>query len=171
MVIQILKYNTRVERYADGNMEVNRIHDAKSLDDFNINVIDLNDSDMWVYNGSKPVTIDSIADIKSLATMISNSKKTTVVVLLPQNLRYAYNYTAPRHERSRYLNFCELKNATDPIIKKVTETLFGGNLGMEILYENTESKIENENIKAAFYFNDKNGATLIRSTSGKKGCL
>lgn len=166
-MIQILRYRKKDEKYTGRNLEVNSIHDAKSLDDFDINIIDLNDADMWECKASSPGTIDSIADIKSMSTMIANSKKTTIVVLLPQNLRYRFSYTAPLHEKGRYLRSYELKDVIDLVLRKVVETLLNKTFATEILYENTETKIGNLNIKAAFYFNNENGTALIKSTSGK----
>lgn len=166
-MIQILRYCKKDEKYTGRNIEVNSIHDAKSLDDFDINIIDLNDADMWECKASSPGTIDSIADIKSMSTMIANSKKTTIVVLLPQNLRYKFSYTAPLHEKGKYLRSYELKDVIDLVLWKVVETLLNKTFATEILYENTETKIGNLNIKAAFYFNNENGTALIKSTSGK----
>ena len=48
-MIQILNYQGNDEGYAGKNVEINSIHDAKSLDDFEINIIDLNDEEMWTY--------------------------------------------------------------------------------------------------------------------------
>ena len=166
-MIQILRYRKKDEKYTGRNLEVNSIHDAKSLDDFDINIIDLNDADMWECKASSPGTIDSIADIKSMSTMIANSKKTTIVVLLPQNLRYRFSYTTPLHEKGRYLCSYELKDVIDLVLRKVVETLLNKTFATEILYENTETKIGNMNIKAAFYFNNANDTALIKSTSGK----
>lgn len=166
-MIQILRYRKKDEKYTGRNLEVNSIHDAKSLDDFDINIIDLNDADMWECKASSPGTIDSIADIKSMSTMIANSKKTTIVVLLPQNLRYRFSYTTPLHEKGRYLRSYELKDVIDLVLRKVVETLLNKTFATEILYENTETKIGNMNIKAAFYFNNANDTALIKSTSGK----
>ena len=166
-MIQILRYYGKNEKYAGKKVEVNNIHDAKSLDDFEINIIDLNDSNMWKCKGTTPTTIDSIADINSLATMIRNSKRTKIVVLFPQNLRYNYNYGSLMY-RGDYLNSYELKDVIETLTQKVTRALSYELSEAEILYENTESKIGNMDIKASFYFNDKNGTALINSTSGKK---
>ena len=167
-MIQILNYQGNDKRYAGKNVEINSIHDAKSLDDFEINIIDLNDEEMWTYEESRPTTIDCIADISSLAAMIANSKRTTIVVLFPQNLIYRYSHFTPRHEQWRYLSSCELKDSISLMFRNVVEILLSKAFTMEILYENTETKIGNINIKAAFYFNDEKETALIKSTSGKK---
>lgn len=167
-MIQILNYQGNDKRYAGKNVEINSIHDAKSLDDFEINIIDLNDEEMWTYAESRPTTIDCIADISSLAAMIANSKRTTIVVLFPQNLIYRYNHFTPTYEQWRYLSSCELKDSISPMFRNVVEILLSKAFTMEILYENTETKIGNINIKAAFYFNDEKETALIKSTSGKK---
>lgn len=42
-MIQILTFNRNVETLKGPNVVINRIHDAQSLDDFEINIINLND--------------------------------------------------------------------------------------------------------------------------------
>lgn len=92
-MIQILTYSGKNDEFIGRGVEVNSIHDAKSLDDFEINIIDLNDKDMWKYHGMSPEYIESTADIKSMEAMIANSCKTEIVVLFPQNIMCKYHYS------------------------------------------------------------------------------
>ena len=66
-MIQILTFNRNVETLKGPNVVINRIHDAQSLDDFEINIINLNDENMWKRQGRTISLIDSINDFKSLS--------------------------------------------------------------------------------------------------------
>ena len=104
-MIQILTYKGNEDEFQGNEIKVNRIHDAESLDSFDVNIISLRDNNMWESQNASIKTIDSISDLKSLSTMIYNSKQTKIVILLPQNIKYRYN----RRLNSR-INYCELKN-------------------------------------------------------------
>ena len=101
-MIQILTFNRNVETLKGPNVVINRIHDAQSLDDFEINIINLNDENMWKRQGRTISLIDSINDFKSLSKMINNCKKTKIVILFPQNLTYRYNYAVHDYRIKRY---------------------------------------------------------------------
>lgn len=95
-MIQILNYSGENKNFEGKNIEINSIHDAKSLDDFEINIIDLNDTKIWQYKGSMPGEINIIADIISLSAMISNSSRAKIIILFPQNVIYQYEYMRVR---------------------------------------------------------------------------
>lgn len=164
-MIQILTYSGKNDEFIGRGVEVNSIHDAKSLDDFEINIIDLNDKDMWKYHGMSPEYIESTADIKSMEAMIANSCKTEIVVLFPQNIMCKYHYST---FEKKYLDQCELKDIINQSLKKVINQLCKKLQTVNCIYENTETKIEGISIKAAFYFSGSDDAALIHSTSGKK---
>ena len=104
-MIQVLTYKGNEEEFQGNGIKVNKIHDAESLDSFEINIISLQDSDMWVTSARGIGTINPINDLKSLSLMIRNSNKTSIVILLPQNIKYAYCLESGYKTR-----YCELKN-------------------------------------------------------------
>lgn len=146
-MIQILTYKGNEDEFQGNEIKVNRIHDAESLDSFDVNIISLRDNNMWESQNASIKTIDSISDLKSLSSMIYNSKQTKIVILLPQNIKYRYN----RRLNSR-INYCELKNMIydfSDILGDIYEPIRHAN----IVYENTTTKIGQNEISAAFYFN------------------
>ena len=70
-MIQILTYKGNEDGFQGNGIKVNRIHDAESLDSFDINVICLQDVEMWTSEHTTRQSIDSINDLES---MIDNSK-------------------------------------------------------------------------------------------------
>ena len=154
-MIQILTYKGNEDEFQGNEIKVNRIHDAESLDSFDVNIISLRDNNMWESQNASIKTIDSISDLKSLSTMIYNSKQTKIVILLPQNIKYRYN----RRLNSR-INYCELKNMIydfSDILGDIYEPIRRAN----IVYENTTTKIGQNEISAAFYFNTIQEETVL----------
>lgn len=120
-MIQILNYSGENKNFEGKNIEINSIHDAKSLDDFEINIIDLNDTKIWQYKGSMPGEINIIADIISLSAMISNSSRAKIIILFPQNVIYQYEYMRVRQNDrlvEKYTKKMELKDAIPLLIQK-----------------------------------------------------
>lgn len=161
-MIQILTYKGNETALEGNGIKVNKIHDAESLDSFEINIISLQDRDMWVSVERGIGTINSINDLISLSLMVKNSDKTDIVILLPQNLRYAYN-----QQIGHTTYYCELKNMIDKY-KAILSVIFPLAEYIKIVYENTITRIGKYEIPAAFYFNKSEMPVLTRSEKSKK---
>lgn len=149
-MIQVLTNSRKKEAFQGPHITINNIHDARSLDDFEINVIDLNDSNIWKNNGNYTSSINDIANFDSLSTMINVSKKSFIVIILPQNLDFHYNYSDVRG----FLNKRELKDMKKALISDLLARLYDPICAYQIIYENTITKIGGKNVKASFCFYD-----------------
>lgn len=161
-MIQILTYKGNEDEFQGNEIKVNRIHDAESLDSFEINIISLQDSDMWVTSARGIGTINPINDLKSLSLMIRNSNKTSIVILLPQNIKYAYCLESGYKTR-----YCELKNMIEQY-KAILSVIFPVAESLKIVYENTITRIEKYGISSAFYFNRCGVPVLTKSEKSNK---
>ena len=105
-MIQLLTYNGSNDELEGDDILVNKIHDARSLDDYSINVINLNDELIWKNNGTSNNVINSIKDLKSLGVMIDSSDKSNIVIILPQNItfKYYWGYNGKGIERYDFYN-------------------------------------------------------------------
>lgn len=165
-MIQILTYKGTENIFEGEEAKVNKIHDAQSLDEFDINIISLANKDMWKNEKNGVTSIWDIADLVSLSTMIRNRTKTRIVILLPQNYTYYYDYYRYSTNNKGYNQSCELKNMILGM-RKILENLYVliGSIG--IFYENTITKIENDNLNAAFYFGVTENIILKSDKSNK----
>ena len=161
-MIQVLTYKGNEEEFQGNGIKVNKIHDAESLDSFEINIISLQDSDMWVTSARGIGTINPINDLKSLSLMIRNSNKTSIVILLPQNIKYAYCLESGYKTR-----YCELKNMIEQY-KAILSVIFPVAESLKIVYENTITRIEKYGISSAFYFNRCGVPVLTKSEKSNK---
>lgn len=96
--------------------------------------------------------------------MIKNRKRSKIIILIPQNIEYLYNWIRYNND---YYSSCELKDMLEDISDYILAKLYGKDQKIYFCYENTKTKIGNEYIKASFYFNAK-GNILLESDKSKK---
>lgn len=163
-VIQILTCNGNKGMLGGKNIVINSFHDAQSLDEFDINVINLNDKKVWEFNGVKPNYINGMNDWESLSIMINNSQKTKIVILFPQNIKYEYEYNG----NGKYEKSCELKNMIPTMMKDLLIYLYKNSQIIDLIYENTNTLIGCDKISSSFYFNIGRSDICTRSIKSDK---
>lgn len=165
MRIQFICYNPdNVFIVADDSrhfLSVNSIHDAQSLDDFDINVISLQDKELWKNKGLDTRSIDSIKDLKSLGSSILESNRSKMLILYPQN--YAFKYCFNGQE---FFQTEEIKNVINNIQDNVFSVLCPQMKTLSIIYENVQVRCGNNMFSASFVFCGKCDS-LLDSTSSK----
>lgn len=147
--IQIITYNPKNFSCLEQGIDINNFNNLKSLDNYEINVFDLNNDHIWI-NRSKiegAPTGDLVLsnDLISIEKMIFNRRETKILVCLPQNLNYTYEYYDKKY-------FCELKNIIN-IMKSVLKQITNVDIN-DLYYENTYTEINGMNIQGAFVFPD-----------------
>lgn len=147
--IQIITYNPKNFSCLDQGIDINNFNNLKSLDNYEINVFDLNNDYIWIDRSkNEGVPTGNLVlsnDLISIEKMIFNRRETKILVCLPQNLNYTYQY----YDR-KYL--CELKNMInimESILKQITNVDIN-----DLYYENTYTEINGMNIQGAFVFPD-----------------
>ncbi len=133
------------------NVDISSLSSPKSLDQYEINIVDLNDKDIWRNKSGSFTSINSINDFRSLGVMLSNSRKAKNIIILPQDQLFYYHYYAenPR-AKEKYQKNIRLKDMLHSFNKDILVKLT--DLQCNIIYESTKTKIMNENIKSSFYF-------------------
>ncbi len=162
-MIQILTYKGTENLFKENEVKVNRIHDAESLDEFDINIISLADEELWNYTENSYGSINDIEDLKSVSIMIQNSKEAIVIILFPQNICYDFYFS---YTREAYSYSKELKNMIKEF-KDIIAELYWPIGTMRIYYENTRTKLGSQFVNAAFYFNVMENVLLKSDKSNK----
>lgn len=161
--IQLIEYNEMQYKNYHTDIEVSNFNNLKSLDNYDINVFNLSNSNIWNNKSdteNKPTEITILtSDFKSIKTMINNSKKTNIVICLPQNSQYHCKY----YNDNKYY---QLKDMI-PTLSKILEQLIPFN-GFSIIYENNINQIGNELISSSFYFNEKEFEDITFSKDSEK---
>ena len=65
--IQIITYSGKEVKYKGNVVKQNSLHDIQSLDEFDINVIDLSANTLWECDVDSRETINSISDFISIS--------------------------------------------------------------------------------------------------------
>ena len=160
--IQLITNNpSKVTEYPN-EIIINNFNKPNALDDFDINIFDLNYTDMWknkstTENEPKTETIMS-ADFRSINQMIMNSERAITIICLPQNINYSWK---------RYSD-CFNKQLKDmiPLLTQILKQLIPID-NLEIIYENSFTLIKENKVGASFFINYKDFDVLTRSTSNK----
>ncbi len=163
-MIQVLTYSGDESALFGSNIKINKIHDAESLDSFSINIVSLQSQFIWFYRENNTQSINDIDDLKSLALMIKNSTHSHNIILLPQNEMFTF---CTHYHSSKDWSKRELKNMI-PNFKSILEQLYKPLSDIDIVYENTKTKIEDKELMSAFYFNGIEEDVLSKSMGSNK---
>lgn len=167
-MIQVISYTGKCEKYEGTLVKQYSFHDVRSLDEYDINVIDLSEEKMWRNSNDNRESVDCISDLKSIATMIVNSHSTKVVILYPQNQRYYYYYGQHQYRGGMSYKYSEeLKNMLKQVNGAILTKLYQPISNVELLYENTKTMIGAQEYLATFYFANAQEILLKSVKSGK----
>lgn len=164
-MIQVLTYSGKDEKFQGKDVKINSLHDAESLDSFSINVFFLTDSELWQCDEPRIDSINKINDLKSLSEMIENSQTTKNIVILPRNLTFYYYKWDTCGE---FQHSCELKDMISKMKCHILSELCDQIEDFDIIYENTRTKIGEEEIAASFYFNMVDEEAITKSVGSNK---
>jgi len=138
------------------------IKEPKSLDEFDINIIDLRSKKLWqskTFRNSinEIFKVDATPDLQDIYNMVLNSKKSTTIVLIPKNIDVSYNYNSSKFHKLMNLKHCY------GAIENILRTLL--DVPTNINFENTTTNINDQSYNAAFYFNIQANSKAILSLS------
>lgn len=126
----------------------------RSLDEFDINIINLGDEQLWYEEDMNCLaTLNEIDNLHALGQMVIHSSKTIIVYIFPQDIKFYHvdSYSFKNGINSRnYLGGRwrdQLKNIQEEIFPKVID-----GFKVDLAYENTRTIISDESYCAAFYF-------------------
>lgn len=138
-------------KFTGKGVTLSRLNAPRSLDEFNINVIDLSSHELWTCKSSHPEKLDITQDLIDLSRMIDGSSHTKILIILPQNVLYKYYWARNNDNHWTYLK-------THPI-KKLLQTIFGDIISdlapipdESLIYEKTTTTLFEITYPADFHF-------------------
>ena len=152
MKIQLISNGDR-KAINDPNITINPLSSPQSLDEFEVNIIDLSTPSLWrasAYNKNK--AIDSINDFRSIQQMVDRKRKAYVFYVLPVNeIFYFYR---PEHMIGINEYQQPLKDCLRLVSYNISQILPSSrNDGSPtLIYEKTITKINEKDYEASFYF-------------------
>lgn len=162
-MIQVITCEQSNKAFEGENIVVSSLNNPRSLDEFEINLISLENRYIWYDSNTQGKTINIIDDFKSIGIMLKNSKKAKNIIILPQNKTYYWN-------KDFKGNYSKQKNLKDMICVMcgILSKLYSGMNEKTMLYENTGTNLGNQICKAAFCFEDNEKNILTISDKSKK---
>ena len=161
--IQLITYNPSEFAEYNSKIEINDFNKLRSLDNYCINIFNLNSEGMWENKSTTDTYANSntkiSADFKSIKQMIINSKKSINIVCLPQNINYYWRYYSSVHSS-------QLKDML-PLFIQILEQLIPIK-DLDIIYENSSTLIKSNLINSSFYINNCEYDTLTISNDSDK---
>lgn len=164
-MIQMLTYTGKENKLKGKDVVLNSLHDAHSLDEFEINIIDLSDENVWANNGKYNSSVNDIKDFKSISFMLKNSDRAQNIIFFPQNVTFYYD--KPVYE-NKFLRSCELKDMIYHLTGSILPEILHAIDSLEIIYENTSTIVGQKKFPAAFFFNNPEVEVLTKSDKSEK---
>ena len=144
---------------------VSPLNAPKSLDEFDINIIDISSRDLWKNKNNTKSEIDIIADFVSIQTMIEHKSKSKVVIVYPQNSTYFYDRN---WSQNSYYYSSPLKDMISSVCSSILSRIIpSGSVLHSLIYENTRTTIGNCTYEADFYFDCDSEAITPSNMSNK----
>lgn len=134
-----------------------------ALDEFEVNIIDLNSSELWRTKEQNLKTIDRLADFASIQSMVTHRKIASVVYCLPQDLTFL------SHEFSKgpYKKGTRLKDII-PFLEAMIKASYPQTEWFpNLLYEKTRTIIDTRVYNADFYFDQSLNSRSLSELSQK----
>lgn len=146
-----MAYNIN-DNFKGEGVTLSEIKAPRSLDEFDVNIIDLSSECIWRYQ-DRQEKINYEKEFKDLNRMIEESEKSEVVIILPQNIEYKNCY-GNGSNRGEYLKTQEIKELIGYYFEEWISYIVQIP-GCLLMYENTYTKIANIDYMAAFHFSNE----------------
>lgn len=164
-MIQVATYSGKEDKYNMEGIEQYSLHDIRSLDEYEITIIDLSSPYLWIYNGEDCYSINKINDFESISEMIEGSVTSKIVIILPQNVDYKYCWSYQNYEYKK-----EIKDMLDYLTCNILPHLYYPISECHLSYENTKTDIDGKSYDAAFYFKYVTDA-IVKSNKSYKATM
>lgn len=84
MNIQVLTQRTCFLR--DKNFCISKISEPRSFDEFDYNIVDFNDGQLWKFDKNKSICLDIKGLARLLSKILKETKKSNTLIIMPQNI-------------------------------------------------------------------------------------
>lgn len=160
MQIQLINYNGRNENNYSVT-ECNSFGQAHSLDSYDLNIIDLTSSSIWLNHSS--ITdferLDCDNDFGTLSTSIDNSSKTKFLYILPPNIYFKTYYDRRNSMSSKeFLIKSQLKDIITYLVKNLEKVI---PIDIDLYYEKTHTNLLGTKLSADFILIQKWGRIIM----------
>lgn len=130
---------------------VSTINSPRSLDEFDVNVIDLSAEAIWRHRGQTNSTIDCINDFQTICEMVKRCSVAKILYVLPTNVNFRYCGFL-NNGKYEFMQNCQLKDCSDKMHDILSKCIPMNIAKIELVYENTTTVVNKIEFQAGFYF-------------------
>ena len=116
-MIQVIKYKD-YPKLEIKNCVIHSFSNFESFDLYDLNIISLNDSDIWCSNSSEIGNLNCSNDLCKLKKSINSSGSKTIV-LLPSNCSYKYYYSSYNNSYKKHIDIKNILIEIKEILSKL----------------------------------------------------
>lgn len=164
-MIQIISLNDNLKNifFDNKNVKVTTFSDYQSFDMYDINIINLNSSEIWRCKGSQIDELNIKDDLIPLKQSIKSSTAKTIIIM-PINHTFSYNMS---YYTNKYDSNKKLKSLNSVVTKLLKDYIYDEIL--EYTYDKCKTTIDKFTFNADFYFsNVDKDKILLSSDNGNK---
>ena len=166
MKIQLITFNKKEQITSLNTVVKSFFSDSISFSEFDLNIISLQDKDIWKVKEKSVGLVSCKNDLLTLNQQIKNTDRPTIV-FLPQNYTYYYD----RLSSGKYYYNEPLKDVIDEVCYSTINNciLDGVNLHhFELFFENSKTIISNTEVNATFSISSNGkGLTFSKASNNK----
>ena len=165
LMIQIISLNDNLKNnfFDNKNVKVTTFSDYQSFDMYDINIINLNSSEIWRCKGSQINELNIKDDLIPLKQSIKSSTAKTIIIM-PINHTFSYNIS---YYTNKYGSNKKLKSLNSVVTKLLKDYIYDEIL--EYTYDKCKTTIDKFTFNADFYFsNVDKDKILLSSDNGNK---
>ena len=162
MNIQVISYNAEPIFGKMYPIKYSTFGEPMSLDMYDVNIILLQDEDIWTNDGLSTETLNVIKDLNSLRVMIQMSTGATNIICYPLNILFRYSYDSLR---GVFEHSYKLKDNIFTFIEMISKV---SGYKIKIAYENVKTICGKTVFDAAFYFPEQHLGALTFSDKSSK---
>ncbi len=166
MKIQIVS-NDKLEHLKECGISVSPLNAPISLDEFDLNIVDLSTTSLWRNHQSLTNSINAINDLNSLHYMVERRTNSSVLFVYPKNQFFYYGYSIGCQHDYGYQHKKPIKDCLIDVAEIISKALPFAVQPIPIIYENTTTTINDTSYSASFYFED-GYCPLIKSDKSNK---
>ena len=153
MKVQIIS-NSNLSRLESKEVSISQLSKPLSLDEFDVNIIDLSTDSLWRNTQRVPTSINSINDLISIRRMVERKDTSTAIYVFPHNCLFHYSYSPHFRDNNGYQQEEPIKDCLPEVSNVISKALPFPITATFMIYENTTTIINDVSYSASFYFED-----------------
>ncbi|WP_459822589.1 hypothetical protein [Campylobacter concisus] len=159
MNIQVLTQRTCFLR--DKNFCISKISEPRSFDEFDYNIVDFNDGQLWKFDKNKSICLDIKGFARLLSKILQETKKSNTLIIMPQNITTGeiggdgWTISTYNIKISSIIQY--FPDSLSPMIRNFPT----------IRYEKSVTKIDDDIFLSDFVFDESIYRSLKKSNGGK----